>query len=132
VLAIVAPDGMPLPSGAGGVRYSISTVLVAIAIHISTPLDAGISTPLDAGISTPLDAGISTPLDAGISAPIDAGISTPLDAGISAPLDAGISAPIDAGVSTPIAERSRSDRVVSPTAALGGTGMGARPSLGSV
>jgi len=108
VLAIAAPGGMPLPSGAGGVRYSISTVLVAIAIHISTPLDAGISTPLDAGISTPLDAGIS------------------------APLDAGISAPIDAGVSTPIAERSRSDRVVSPTAALGGTGMGARPSLGSV
>ena len=84
MLAIAAPGGMPLPSGAGGVRYSISTVLVAIAIHISTPLDAGISTPLDAGISTP------------------------------------------------VAERSRSDRVVSPTAALGGTGMGARPSLGSV
>ena len=84
MLAIVAPDGMPLPSGAGGVRYSISTVLVAIAIHISTLLDAGISTPLDAGISAP------------------------------------------------VAERSRSDRVVSPTAALGGTGMGSRPSLGSV
>ena len=100
MLAIVAPDGMPLPSGAGGVRYSISTVLVAIAIHISTPLDAGVSTPLDAGISTPLDAGIS--------------------------------APVSAGISAPVAERSRSDRVVSPTAALGGTGMGARPSLGSV
>ena len=92
MLAIVAPDGMPLPSGAGGVRYSISTVLVAIAIHISTPLDAGISTPLDAGVS----------------------------------------APVSAGISAPVAERSRSDRVVSPTAALGGTGMGSRPSLGSV
>ena len=100
MLAIVAPDGMPLPSGAGGVRYSISTVLVAIAIHISTPLDAGISTPLDAGVSTPLDAGVS--------------------------------APVSAGISAPVAERSRSDRVVSPTAALGGTGMGSRPSLGSV
>ena len=100
MLAIAAPDGMPLPSGAGGVRYSISTVLVAIAIHISTPLDAGISTPLDAGVSTPLDAGVS--------------------------------APVSAGISAPVAERSRSDRVVSPTAALGGTGMGSRPSLGSV
>ena len=108
MLAIVAPDGMPLPSGAGGVRYSISTVLVAIAIHISTPLDAGISTPLDAGVSTPLDAGVS------------------------APVSAGISAPVSAGISAPVAERSRSDRVVSPTAALGGTGMGSRPSLGSV
>ena len=116
MLAIVAPDGMPLPSGAGGVRYSISTVLVAIAIHISTPLDAGISTPLDAGVSTPLDAGVSTPLDAGVSAPVSAGIS----------------APVSAGISAPVAERSRSDRVVSPTAALGGTGMGSRPSLGSV
>ena len=100
MLAIVAPDGMPLPSGAGGVRYSISTVLVAIAIHISTPLDAGVSTPVSAGIS--------------------------------APVSAGISAPVSAGISAPVAERSRSDRVVSPTAALGGTGMGARPSLGSV
>ena len=108
MLAIVAPDGMPLPSGAGGVRYSISTVLVAIAIHISTPLDAGISTPLDAGVSTPLDAGVS------------------------APVSAGVSAPVSAGISAPVAERSRSDRVVSPTAALGGTGMGSRPSLGSV
>ena len=108
MLAIVAPDGMPLPSGAGGVRYSISTVLVAIAIHISTPLDAGISTPLDAGVSAPVSAGVS------------------------APVTAGISAPVSAGISAPVAERSRSDRVVSPTAALGGTGMGSRPSLGSV
>ena len=92
MLAIVAPDGMPLPSGAGGVRYSISTVLVAIAIHISTPLDAGISTPVSAGVS----------------------------------------APVSAGISAPVAARRLSDRVVSPTAALGGTGMGARPSLGSV
>ena len=84
MLAIVAPDGMPLPSGASGVRYSISTVLVAIAIHISTPLDAGIS------------------------------------------------APVSAGISAPVAERSRSDRVVSPTAALGGTGIGSLQSLGSV
>ena len=100
MLAIVAPDGMPLPSGAGGVRYSISTVLVAIAIHISTPLDAGVSAPVSAGVS--------------------------------APVSAGISAPVAAGISAPVAERSRSDRVVSPTAALGGTGMGSRPSLGSV
>ena len=92
MLAIAAPDGKGDAVGAGGVRYSISTVLVAIAIHISTPLDAGISTPLDAGVS----------------------------------------APVSAGISAPVAERSRSDRVVSPTAALGGTGMGSRPSLGSV
>ena len=116
MLAIAAPDGKGYAVGAGGVRYSVSTVLVAIAIHISTLLDAGISTPLDAGIS----------------APVSAGVSAPVSAGVSAPVSAGISAPVSAGISAPVAERSRSDRVVSPTAALGGTGMGSRPSLGSV
>ncbi len=76
VLAIAAPTAKGMMSGAGGVRYSISKVLVAIREAIRT------------GIAI--------------------------------------------HISTPIASTALSDRVVSPTAALGGTGMGSRPSLGSV
>ncbi|MBE9110652.1 hypothetical protein IQ273_14620 [Nodosilinea sp. LEGE 07298] len=49
----------------------MSTILVMITIHVSTPLNDPVSTPLNDPVSTPLNDPVSTPLDDPVSTPLD-------------------------------------------------------------